>query len=137
MPAESRIVPSVKGDLNVAYDTTYESAQVAWQLEKFDRVRQRDKSEFDKPKLGRRQVQNAASKMEPYADKARRMIMLCIGCGRPAWAIHQLLVHEPVEASCWRKMSPEQCLNLQDAELLLVLCSLPGAQHQSLSVCMS
>lgn len=72
MPAESRIVPSVKGDLNVAYDTTYESAQVAWQLEKFDRVRQRDKSEFDKPKLGRRQVQNAASKMEPYAGKARR-----------------------------------------------------------------
>ncbi len=25
MPAESRIVPSVKGDLNVAYDTTIQS----------------------------------------------------------------------------------------------------------------
>ncbi len=32
MPAESRIVPSVKGDLNVAYDATFESAQVARQL---------------------------------------------------------------------------------------------------------
>ena len=104
---------------------------------KFDCVRQRNKSKFDEPKLGRRQVQNAASKMKSSAGKAKGMIMLCIGCGRPAWAMHQLLVHEPVEASCWRKMSPEQCLNLQDAELLLVLYSLPGAQHQSLSVCTS
>lgn len=33
MPAESRIVPSVKGDLQVACDTTFELAPVARHLE--------------------------------------------------------------------------------------------------------